>query len=251
MTNSTENFDLKTLLKTPLLGVNNAKTEKGESVGYMTFIMYLVPFSEFGSVCPKATEGCKEACLVTAGRNKFESTRRAKLKRTELFFKHRDTFFKVLVKEIQKAIKKAERQKLTPAIRLNGTSDISFENFKLEDGKNIFQMFPEVQFYDYTKNYLRFNKFKKELPKNYHLTFSMSENFPAEMLNDVSKKCNLAIVYGAKDKNTNLESYFEENTIINGDENDLRFLDPKNGRIIGLKAKGSAKHDKSGFVRFV
>jgi hypothetical protein len=36
-------------------------------------------------------------------------------------------------------------------------------------------------------------------------------------------------------------------TVINGDETDLRFLDPK-GVIVGLKAKGKAKKDTTGFV---
>jgi hypothetical protein len=34
---------------------------------------------------------------------------------------------------------------------------------------------------------------------------------------------------------------------VDGDKDDLRFLDPQ-GVIVGLKAKGDAKHDDTGFV---
>ena len=36
--------------------------------------------------------------------------------------------------------------------------------------------------------------------------------------------------------------------IYDGDDTDIRFMDPKGGYIIGLRAKGKAKKDNSGFV---
>jgi hypothetical protein len=108
-------------------------------------------------------------------------------------------------------------------------------------------MFPDVQFYDYTKNYIRF---EKELPANYHLTFSRSETNHDKAMEILSKGFNVAIVF---DK---LPETFAGYEVINGDENDLRFKDKK-GVVVGLKYKkitgsGGAEKNKlafeSGFV---
>jgi len=119
-----------------------------------------------------------------------------------------------------------------PTIRLNGTSDIPWEKFKIRDNKNIFELHPTIQFYDYTKNYIRF---EKELPKNYHLTFSMSEINKAKSLELLGKGHNVAMVFGIKDVNQ-LPTEYLGYKVINGDESDLRFLDDKNV-IVGLKYK--------------
>jgi hypothetical protein len=236
-----------------LLTTSNAKTIKGQKRGYQTYVMYLMPFSEYGSLCPKATNGCKEACLVTAGRNRMQTPKLAKLKRTELFFTNRNLFFSLLKVEIEKAIKQAKNKNLIPVFRLNGTSDISFENFKIKDcdNKTIFDYFSGVQFYDYTKNYLRFSNFQKPLPKNYHLSFSMGEvNDRKKMDNAINKLSNVK-VYALKKDSTyqSLEEFYNINNIADGDIDDLRFLD--SSKNVGLKAKGEAKKDTTGFVTFV
>lgn len=214
----------------PLLSTNNKKTMKGEKLGYLTYILYMSPF-DFNSkginVCSHASKGCAEACLVGSGfggmYKKVMDGRRAK---TEYFLTSRVEFLHQVKDEIAKAVAK-NKDKAIVTIRLNGTSDLPFEKYKIFDGKNIFEIYPDVQFYDYTKNYLRFDK---ELPANYHLTFSRSETNHTKALELLSRGFNVAMVFD------NTPSTFEGYTVINGDENDLRFLDAKNV-IVGLKYK--------------
>lgn len=222
----------------------NAKTIKGENNGYLTGIVYLAPSNELYlytkdekyksfNACPKASKGCRQACLFTAGRGRFDNVKHARVERTKLFVDNQDAFMQMLYFEIKATIRKAERKGMKLAIRLNGTSDIQWENIKL-DGKNMFQHFPEVQFYDYTKDYSR--NFK-ELPKNYHATFSRSETNEKKIPKDV----NVAVVFNK------LPETWNGKKVINGDETDLRFLDEQNV-IVGLTAKGKAKKDQSNFV---
>ena len=213
----------------PLLSTNNKKTMKGESLGYLTYILYMSPFnfnSKGINVCSHASKGCAEACLVGSGNARFDVVRKGRLAKTEYYLSSRVEFLHQLKDEIAKAVKKNEG-KANVVIRLNGTSDIVFEKFKIFEGKNIFEIYPEVQFYDYTKNYTRFDK---ELPKNYHLTFSRSETNHTKALELLSKGFNVAMVFDT------LPTTFEGYKVINGDENDLRFLDEKNV-VIGLKYK--------------
>src|SRR6056300_1382789 len=145
---------------------------------------------------------------------------------------------KQLVHDIEKFIRACERKEKLPAIRLNGTSDIQWEKIDIE-GQNIFEMFPNVQFYDYTKIPTR----KVDKIPNYHLTWSYSEANEkyAEMFNQVPN--NKAVVFTTKD----LPSMFKGLEVIDGDTHDMRFLDKPNS-VVGLKAKGQAKKDYSGFV---
>lgn len=224
-----------------LLTFQNAKTTKGEKRGYLTGILYLAPANTVKgiNVCKFASKGCKSACLYTAGRGKFNSVKRARIAKTELFRDNLEFFMKSLVDNIFRLKRRADKLGLIPVVRLNGTSDISWENIKNSKGQNIFDLFPEIQFYDYTKNFKRFD-FK--LPKNYHLTFSASESNGNATLNLLRRKVNVAIVF------YNRPTKYLGATVINGDETDLRFLDSK-GIIVGLTAKGDAKKDCSGFVK--
>lgn len=213
----------------PLLSTNNVKTLKGEKLGYLTYILYMSPFnfnSKGINVCSHASKGCAEACLVGSGNARFEVVRKGRLAKTEYFLSSRVEFLTQLKNEIAKIIVK-NKDKAIVTIRLNGTSDLPFEKYKIFDGKNIFEVYPDVQFYDYTKNYLRF---EKELPKNYHLTFSRSELNHTKALELLNKGFNVAMVFDT------LPLTFEGFKVINGDENDLRFLDEKNV-IVGLKYK--------------
>jgi hypothetical protein len=230
-----------------LLSTGNPKLLKGEKKGFMSFVLHLAPADLSGkNTCPKATAGCKAACLNTAGRGgmfkKGETTnaiQQARIRKTKMFFEQRDEFMTQLVKDVKLGIKQADKKGMVPCFRLNGTSDLSWEKYEVADGKNIFQMFPEVQFYDYTKVLGR----KTGDIKNYHLTFSNADG-------------NLNDVLAAKQAGLNIAAVFKEIPekhlglpVINGDETDLRFLDPK-GVIVGLKAKGKAKKDTTGFVIF-
>ena len=216
--------------KAPLLSTNNAKTIKGEKLGYMTYILYMSPFtanSKGINVCSHASKGCADSCLVGSGfGGMYENVMRGRVNKTEFFLKDRVSFLTKLKNEITKAIDK-NKDKAIVTFRLNGTSDLPYEKYKIFDGKNIFELFPDVQFYDYTKNYLRFDKV---LPANYHLTFSRSETNDTIAMGLLKRGFNVAMVF---DK---LPETYNGFKVINGDLDDLRFLDDKNV-IVGLKYK--------------
>lgn len=227
----------------------NARNEK-----YLSAILHLAPANLSGvlDVCPGASEGCRQSCLNTAGHGSMitkdkpiNTIHEARMRRTRDLALNPDSFFATLDKDIQKVVKNASKENKHPVIRLNGTSDINWAKFRpsIWGGKNVFEAFPDVQFYDYSKmpGYLLDNKHS-----NYHITFSRSEvNEPiAKRLLD--KGHNVAIVFGGKE----LPKEYLGRPVISGDQDDLRFLDPRGekGYIIGLKAKGDATADKSGFV---
>jgi hypothetical protein len=229
-----------------LLTVGNPKLLKGAKKGYLSSVLHFAPADLSGKeVCPKRTKGCTDACLNTAGRGgifkKGESTnviQQARIRKTKMFFENREHFFNELTREIDGAINKAKKNGLTPVFRLNGTSDLAWEKYTIGDtGLNIFQMFPEVQFYDYTK----INNRKVSHIPNYHLTFSKADGNDMDVRLAMSNGMNVAVVFHKVP-----ETYLGRK-VINGDETDLRFLDPK-GVVVGLKAKGRAKKDTSGFV---
>jgi len=213
-----------------LLTVGDAKTSKGELLGYKTHILYMIPYTQNSkkiNLCPHASAGCAAACLVGSGKGGvFSNVIQGRQNKTEYFLAERVEFLNQLVTEITKAIKK-QKGKDTPVFRLNGTADIRYEKFKIFEGKNIFELFPEVQFYDYTKNYLRFDQ---NLPKNYDLTFSRSETNHDKAMEILKKGYNVAMVFDE------VPTEYEGYEVINGDEHDLRFLDKK-GVIVGLKYK--------------
>jgi len=232
----------------PLLSTNNAKTIKGQKLGYMTYILYMSPYnlnSKGINVCSHASKGCAESCLVGSGfGGMYTSVMQGRVNKTEYFLSSRNEFLYQLKSEIEKVIIK-QKDKAIVTIRLNGTSDIRFEKFKIFNGKNIFEIFPDIQFYDYSKNYLRFNT---ELPSNYHLTFSRSENNNDKAMEILSKGYNVAMVFNKTP--TSYKGY----EVINGDNDDLRFLDKK-GVIVGLRYKkmtgkgaDNSKGIESGFV---
>ena len=230
-----------------LLTVNgNPKIMKGDKLSdkYLSAIMHLSPINT--RICPyQDIAKCKEACLNTAGRGgifkKGETTnviQEARKRKTNLFLNDRDTFMSLLVKDIQAFVRKCERLGKIPCVRLNGTSDIQWELIPIDNYANIFEMFSDVQFYDYTKIPTR----KVSSIENYHLTWSYSEanDKYARLFEQVPY--NKAVVFHG-----GLPSMFKGIRVIDGDTTDMRFLDKQN-RVVGLKAKGLAKKDTSGFV---
>ena len=223
-----------------LLSTANPKIQKGTKLGYLSFILHLAPADLSGKeTCPKRTAGCTAACLNTAGRGgmfkRGENTnmiQKARIRKTNMFFEEREAFMDQLFVDITKAIKFAAKQGLTPVFRLNGTSDISWEKYEVIDGKNIFECFPTVQFYDYTKV---LGRKVKHIP-NYHLTFSKADGNDADVAEALLQGMSVVAVYDKIPEG-----------VPSADETDLRFLDPK-GIMLGLKAKGRAKKDYSGFV---
>ena len=226
-----------------LLGINtNYKTIKSEKVGVLTGIIYMAPYNLSGkNVCPAASAGCAAACLNTAGRGAMNVVQRARLKKTNSFFEDRSQFLQDLALEIGKLQRQAQAKGLKAAVRLNGTSDLPYEKYKVGDtGKNIMELFPDVQFYDYTK--LENRIVGQQLPANYHLTFSRAEDNDHK-LDDVLKHTSAAVVFSGE-----LPETWRGYPVIDGDEHDARFTDAGAGVIIGLTAKGKARHDASGFV---
>ena len=236
-----------------LLTAGNPKTIKGVAKGFLTYILHLAPSTLSGfNVCPRATKGCAAACLNTAGHGgiykRGEVTNRvqiARIRKTVAFFMERPMFVARIVREIENALKLADKKNLIPVFRLNGTSDIRWETVRaIRNGveyPNLMAAFPTVQFYDYSKIANR-----RDIPANYHLTFSLSEDNDGAAALALYNGMNVAVVY-KKVPHFDVIGDLTLKVAV-GDESDLRFLDPS-GVIVGLKAKGRAKKDTSGFVR--
>lgn len=223
-----------------LLSTANPKIQKGTERGYLSFILHLAPSTLSGhNTCPKATPGCIASCLNTAGRGgmfkRGEDTnviQKARIRKTKFFYDNRAEFMFQLFQDIKRGIKLANSLGLKPVFRLNGTSDLSWEKYDMLPGMTVFECFPDVQFYDYTKVLGR----KVQGIANYHLTFSRAESNDADTAQAQAEGMNVAVVYDKIPEG-----------VYSADADDLRFLDPKVG-IIGLKAKGRAKKDYTGFV---
>jgi hypothetical protein len=172
----------------------------------------------------------------------MSSVQRARIAKTLLFFHDKQAFLANLWKEVAKSMKSAEKKGMTPCFRLNLTSDLPWEKIKY-NGQNVFAAFPSVQFYDYTKSPDRMTAFLAgEMPSNYHLTFSRSEHNNDLCLSFLKSGGNVAMVF-----RKSLPQSFNGFGVVDGDDTDLRFLDGK-GKIVGLKEKGLAKKDETGFV---
>lgn len=216
-------------------GDSNTKLRKSnkKSVEYFTAGLSLAHYNTSGfNVCPSASKGCASACLFYAGYGAYENVQRARIAKTIAFMTQREKFISLLRKDLERFERKANKLNKKLAVRLNVLSDIPWEKY------GIIQDFPNVQFYDYTK---QLKRMLSDPPHNYHLTFSRSEVNESDSIEVLRKKRNVAVVFNE------VPNKWKRFKVVNGDETDLRFLDPK-GCVIGLKAKGRAKRDKSGFV---
>ena len=230
----------------------NAKTSKNTKYGYLTGIQYLSPYNTSGvNLCPMAEKaGCIKSCLYYSGRGKFKNVQQARLNRTKLYLTNQAEYFNQLITEIQALIKKAAKKELRPLIRLNGTSDIRWENigFVFEDNyyRNIFEFFPNVQFMDYTKipNRVDSKNGLNNWPSNYDLTFSYSGAPEFQKYNQraIDKGVRIAVVF---DKVETIPLQFHGRKVLGGDDNDLTFTKPK-GSILALYAKGAKAEIQAG-----
>ena len=245
---------IRTMAKGDLLNIdNNPKTRKGTKRAVRTAIMYLAASDMSGwNVCQYASAGCRAACLVFAGMAAaYVSINQARIKRTRRFFKERAAYMARLVFETERHIIESVAHSMIPAVRLNGTSDLPWERIPCDRGgvqyASIFEAFAmdPVTFYDYTK--APASK-RQNLPGNYSLTFSLAEDNRADAIDWLAAGGNVAVVFDVKTfPGRTLPATFWGYRVIDADGDDARFLDPENV-IVGLKAKGLAKTDDSGFV---
>lgn len=230
---------------------SNAKLSKNSAIAanWQTSIMYLSPSDSSGlaNLCPAASPGCRAACLNTAGRGAMNSVQAGRLRKTKLYLQERAEFNRQLVADLECLAKRQGRTGIKQAVRLNGTSDIAWEEHRIYRQGEVYdgvpQAFPELLFYDYTKLPARV-VCANGLPANYHLTFSRSEvNARAVTLVAAKSEANIAVVFHG----TQLPAEWHGRPVIDGTEHDMRFLDPP-GVIVGLLTKGKAKHDGTGFA---
>lgn len=221
----------------------DAKTIKGETIGYLTGILYLAPAktTKYNTCSMAQIAQCDKACLYSAGRGAFNNVQQSRIDKTLYFYEDRENFMLQLASNIKALIKKAQSKGLKPLVRLNGTSDIRWENIPFEYHANIMEAFPNVQFYDYTKDVNR-----KGLPANYDLTFSYSgvDTFAPYVEKAQAKGMRMAVVFI---KESSIPATFKGILVVSGDKSDVRHLDDQ-GVIVGLYAKGAAKRDNTGFV---
>lgn len=222
-----------------MLTTANHKTSKGESLGYLTGILYLSPSDESGlmNTCGSETIECKMACLGKhAGRNVMPANYKSRLWKTQMLFENRALFLDCLRWDIGKISRRAKQLGLKPAIRINGSSDLPWIV------KTLAPEFPEVRFYDYTKHP---RPELRTLP-NYSITFSYSGRNLAEAMRASHHGANVAVVFDTK-KGEPLPLEWNGIRVTDGDKHDLRFLD-ETGVVIGLRAKGRAQKQKSCFI---
>ncbi len=214
--------------------------------GKYTYCMYLAPAELSGyNTCPMATKECIAGCLNTSGRVKMDVENKivgSRIKKTKLYFEQRDFFMNWLIAEISAHKAKAEKQNMFFSVRLNGTSDINWNTCKV-NGKTVFELFPDVQFYDYTKIAKKFDA----IAPNYHLTFSYTGYNWETCKSLLAKGFNVAVVFNVK-KNQELPTMFNGFPVIDGDLTDYRPDDPK-GSIVGLRWKEIANKATNAFIK--
>jgi hypothetical protein len=241
--------------------VDSPKAIKASKYGYVNAINYMAPAATAGAgnLCPHASPGCLALCLgwysgqagmlsnatLETGRN---AARNSRARKSRQFMQERQAFLADMANGIRACQRKAKRLGMQLCVRPNGATDITWESVKMQGEHqqfSIIDLFPTVQFVDYTKNFKRMLRFCNHmLPKNYHLTFSRSETNEAECLQVLKQGGNVAVVFAGE-----MPKQYLGVAVVNGDEHDLRHLDPKGGVIIGLSPKGrKAKNDTSGFV---
>jgi len=229
-----------------LLGSSTYKMEKSQKYKYLSEILHLAPSNIGGvNICPNASPECIKLCLNTSGRGQMTSVQKSRLNKKFYFLADRLKFLNHLDHEIKLSYARASRKGFKYTVRLNGTSDLPFERYKLKNGLNLMDNNPHVQFIDYTKVTNRLDK-KNKIPKNYSLTYSQAENNLKDVKQILKTKYNIATVFRKK-----LPKKWLGRKVINGDLSDLRHLEDGKKIIVGLIAKGRAIKNFNGFVQDV
>jgi hypothetical protein len=203
--------------------------------------LYLHPSVVDGKdMCPFATPNCRAACLNTAGRGAFSNVQTSRLNKTKYYVSDKDAFLFQLALEINKKALKSE----TLAIRLNGTSDQPLVESLLKD----YNIEDNVVFYDYTKNHKKAGVRTFTSGHKYVVTYSLHEsNLESFKYMLDNKLCIGAAVFNIKSDGPMITEW-NGFPVVDGDERDDLMLDIPMGTILGLRAKGKARQDKSGFV---
>jgi hypothetical protein len=244
----TTKAEAKRLTGVTYLGATNKSVKHLKSKKYneLTYALYLAPAKTSGyEVCPGRTAECTKHCLNESGMNTMiqdvrgEHINDSRITKTRLFFEHREFFMRWFVFEIKAAQLKASKLSYAFSVRLNNTSDISPIDFIL-DGKNILEMFPEIQFYEYTKVADRVELMK--LYKNYDVTYSYTGYNLTECQKMLLNKIRVAVVFKMVPEN------FWGYKVIDGDKYDMRYKD--DAVIIGLKYK-KVRNKLSSNIKFV
>jgi hypothetical protein len=254
-----------------IFSFDSPKAIKANKFGYLNAIHYMAPYSiaNVGNLCPMATAGCRALCLglwsgqagmvkdMASTETQGNSVRLSRIHKAQRFMTDRAAYMLDFVRAIDNARLRARRQRRKLCVRPNGSTDIAYEGIRFSitrnakgkamavtlggfDGRNIFDHYPKVQFVDYTKIATRF---KRQLPANYSLTLSRSETNESECIAALRNTTNVAVVF-ACDKPATWHGF----RVIDGDQHDLRHLDPR-GVVVGLSPKGlKARRDTSGFV---
>jgi hypothetical protein len=217
---------------TSMLSVgSDSKTVKGLKEGYLTGILYLMPSN---TICPASKLAkCREACLESAGRGKFNSVIKGRINKTKIYELFPSIFYELISRDVVRIKRKAEKEGLKYCVRLNGTSDLDHTTFIAKHS--------DTMFYDYTKSIANIDRKIAMKLDNYHITFSdsgVSERYEKHVINAIDKGFNIATVFRNR-----LPEYHRGIKVIDGDKTDLRFLDESNV-VVGLTAKGKAKKDE-------
>jgi hypothetical protein len=251
-----------------VFSLDSAKAIKANDFGWLNAIMYMAPanLAGVGNLCSHAAE-CIAPCLgwesgqagMVKNESDLNSVRRSRIERARAFMKDRAAFMRYVAVEIARTALKARKLQLQLCVRLNGSTDIAWEGIAVDVDsdtatvlaslgievavgryRNAFELFPSIQFVDYTKNP---HRMRRKLPANYHLTFSRMASNESTALEILQGGANVAAVFAGA-----LPSIWQGFPVINGDTHDLRHLDPR-GVVVGLTPKGNkAKRDSSGFV---
>ena len=227
-----------------LLGSSTYKMAKSSKFKYLSEILHLAPSNIGGvNICASSSPVCIDLCLNTSGRGQMTSVQKSRLNKKFYFLADRLKFLNHLDREIKLSYARAKRKGFKYTVRLNGTSDLPYERYKLENGLNLMQNNPQVQFIDYTKIT---NRLFQKLPKNYSLTYSQAENNLKDVKQVLKTKYNIATVFRKK-----LPKKWLGRKVINGDLSDLRHLEDGKKIIVGLIAKGRGIKNFNGFVQDV
>lgn len=210
----------------------NTKSKKSDKGGWKVLLLQLAPAKVSGyNVCPASKPNkCADDCIFYAGYGQMPNVQASRIKRTRLYFEDRPRFLELLDKDLYSASKLGKKI----AVRLNCFSDLDF--------REVVARHPEIQFYDYTKVKRRLTEPR---PENYHLTWSYGPAAGSQnvALNYLERGGNVAVAFQG-----DLPPTWWGHTVIDGDEDDKRFLDPA-GVVVGLRAKGTGKKSTSPFFQ--